>query len=167
MCACSEAIMKILVTGSAGHLGEALVRTLRDLDHEVVGLDILASPFTTHVGSIADPSVTVHCMRSVEVVLHAATLHKPHVATHRRQEFVDTNITGTLKNPTVRLGAELAARGGAALGLGVLFPPLALLPTIQLGIGQSDACQKAIADAHPNEPPQAHPAAGQGAGPHG
>jgi nucleoside-diphosphate-sugar epimerase len=28
--------------------------------------------------------------------LHAATLHKPHVATHSRQEFVDTNITGTL-----------------------------------------------------------------------
>ena len=88
--------MKILVTGSAGHLGEALVRTLRDQDHEVVGLDILASPFTTHVGSIANPSVTMHCMRGVEVVFHAATLHKPHVATHRRQEFVDTNITGTL-----------------------------------------------------------------------
>jgi UDP-glucose 4-epimerase len=88
--------MKILVTGSAGHLGEALVRTLRDLDHEVVGLDILKSPFTTHLGSIADPSVAMQCMRGVEVVLHAATLHKPHVATHRRQEFVDTNITGTL-----------------------------------------------------------------------
>src|SRR6185369_1924514 len=29
-------------------------------------------------------------------VLHAATLHKPHVATHTRQAFVDTNITGTL-----------------------------------------------------------------------
>jgi nucleoside-diphosphate-sugar epimerase len=29
-------------------------------------------------------------------VLHAATLHKPHVGTHSRQDFVDTNITGTL-----------------------------------------------------------------------
>jgi nucleoside-diphosphate-sugar epimerase len=29
-------------------------------------------------------------------VLHTATLHKPHVATHSRQDFVDTNITGTL-----------------------------------------------------------------------
>jgi UDP-glucose 4-epimerase len=35
-------------------------------------------------------------MGGVEVVLHAATLHKPHVATHTRQDFVDTNITGTL-----------------------------------------------------------------------
>jgi nucleoside-diphosphate-sugar epimerase len=88
--------MKFLVTGSAGHLGEALVRTLRDLDHEVIGLDILPSPFTTHVGSITESSVAMHCMRGVQVVLHAATLHKPHVATHSRQEFVDTNITGTL-----------------------------------------------------------------------
>jgi nucleoside-diphosphate-sugar epimerase len=38
----------------------------------------------------------MHCMRGVQVVLHAATLHKPHVATHSRQDFVDTNITGTL-----------------------------------------------------------------------
>src|SRR5882757_10921216 len=91
-----EAIMKFLVTGSAGHLGEALVRTLRDLEHEVVGLDILESPFMTHVGSIAERSVAMHCMSGVQVVFHAATLHKPHVATHSRQEFVDTNITGTL-----------------------------------------------------------------------
>ena len=33
--------MKVLVTGSAGHLGEALVRTLRDRGHEAVGLDVL------------------------------------------------------------------------------------------------------------------------------
>src|SRR5262249_57468636 len=29
-------------------------------------------------------------------VIHRATLHKPHVSTHSRQSFVDTNITGTL-----------------------------------------------------------------------
>jgi UDP-glucose 4-epimerase len=88
--------MKVLVTGSAGHLGEALVRNLLDLQYEVVGLDILASPFTTHAGSIADRSCVRRCMRGVQTVFHAATLHKPHVATHRRQDFVDTNITGTL-----------------------------------------------------------------------
>ena len=88
--------MRVLVTGSSGHLGEALVRTLRDLKHEVVGLDILESPFTTCVGSIADRSCVKHCMVGVQTVFHAATLHKPHVATHSRQDFVDTNITGTL-----------------------------------------------------------------------
>jgi len=32
----------------------------------------------------------------VQVVFHTATLHKPHLSTHARQEFIDTNITGTL-----------------------------------------------------------------------
>jgi UDP-glucose 4-epimerase len=88
--------MKALVTGSAGHLGEGLVRTLLDLQHEVVGLDIIESPFTTHVGSISDRSCVRRCMSGVHVVFHPATLHKPHVATHQRQDFVDTNISGTL-----------------------------------------------------------------------
>lgn len=88
--------MKVLVTGSSGHLGEALVRTLRKQAHEVVALDILESPFTTEVGSISDRACVRHCMAGVDVVLHAATPHKPHVATHSRQDFVDTNITGTL-----------------------------------------------------------------------
>ena len=88
--------MRILVTGSAGHLGEALVRTLKDLKHEVIGLDILESSFTTHIGSIIDGSCVRRCMSGVQVVFHAATLHKPHVATHSRQDFVDANITGTL-----------------------------------------------------------------------
>ncbi|HLW91964.1 MAG TPA: NAD(P)-dependent oxidoreductase [Roseiarcus sp.] len=87
--------MRTLVTGSAGHLGEALVRALRP-DHEVVGLDILASPFTNGVGSIADRAFVRRHMSGVETVFHAATLHKPHVATHGRQDFVDTNVTGTL-----------------------------------------------------------------------
>ena len=88
--------MRVLVTGSAGHLGEALVRTLQKANHEVVGLDIVASNFTSRVGSIADRSHVKRCMEGVDAVLHTATLHKPHVITHSRQNFVDTNITGTL-----------------------------------------------------------------------
>lgn len=88
--------MKILVTGSAGHLGEALVRTLKKDHNEVIGLDLLASPFTTLTGSITDRSLLRDCLRGVKTVFHTATLHKPHVDTHARQQFVDTNITGTL-----------------------------------------------------------------------
>ena len=88
--------MKILVTGSAGHLGEALVRSLREQGHEAVGLDILASPFTTRLGSIADRTAVRGAMAGARWVFHAATLHKPHLGTHQRQAFVDTNITGTL-----------------------------------------------------------------------
>ncbi len=88
--------MRILITGSAGHLGEALVRSLQDSDHETVGIDIMDSPFTTQVGSITDRAFVARCMDGVQAVLHAATLHKPHIVTHTRQDFIDTNITGTL-----------------------------------------------------------------------
>ena len=88
--------MKILVTGSAGHLGEALMRLLQASPHEAVGVDLLASPYTTHVGDIAERAFVRGTISGVDAVLHTATLHKPHVATHAKQAFVDTNITGTL-----------------------------------------------------------------------
>lgn len=87
--------MKILVTGSSGHLGEAIVRTLRKSSHEVVGLDKTPSSFTSKIGSIVDRDFVRQWMRDVEAVFHVAALHKPHVATHTRQDFIDTNITGT------------------------------------------------------------------------
>ncbi|HET6868497.1 MAG TPA: NAD(P)-dependent oxidoreductase [Solirubrobacteraceae bacterium] len=88
--------MRILVTGSSGHLGEAMVRVLSEQEHEVVGLDILKSPYTTVVGSIADRSTVHRCMAGADAVVHTATLHKPHVGSHGRTEFVETNIAGTL-----------------------------------------------------------------------
>jgi nucleoside-diphosphate-sugar epimerase len=86
----------ILVTGSAGHLGEALMRTLPLAGLSPVGLDIKQSPFTRHVGSIADRDFVRECLREVGAIIHTATLHKPHVVTHSRQDFIDTNVTGTL-----------------------------------------------------------------------
>ncbi len=88
--------MKILVTGSSGHLGEALVRVLSEREHEIVGLDILRSPFTDVVGSIADRETVRRCMTGVDAVVHSATLHTPHVGSHGRTEFIATNIAGTL-----------------------------------------------------------------------
>jgi UDP-glucose 4-epimerase len=88
--------MAILVTGSAGHLGEGLMRTLLEAGHQAIGVDIKKSAFTHKVGSITDRNFVKRCMPGVHAVLHTATLHKPHVATHTRQDFVDTNITGTL-----------------------------------------------------------------------
>jgi UDP-glucose 4-epimerase len=102
--------MRILVTGSAGHLGEALMRTLQQSAHEAMGLDIKSSPFTQHVGSITERGFVRECMRGVEAVLHAATLHKPHITSRTRQDFVDINITGTLN-----LLEEAASAGVKAL----------------------------------------------------
>jgi uncharacterized protein involved in outer membrane biogenesis len=57
------------------------------------------------------------------------------------------NITGTFKQPSIRPGAELAVRGAAAVGLGIAFPPLALLPMIQLGVGDDHRCDHILAEA--------------------
>jgi UDP-glucose 4-epimerase len=86
----------ILVTGSAGHLGEALMRTFLASGTDAIGVDLNASAFTTTVGSIVDRTFVRRCMSGVDAIVHTATLHKPHVATHAKQDFVDTNITGTL-----------------------------------------------------------------------
>jgi UDP-glucose 4-epimerase len=88
--------MRVLVTGSSGHLGEALMRVLDADGIDVMGLDVLASPYTSVVGSVADRGCVKRCMEGVDAVLHAATLHKPHVGSHARDDFVHTNITGTL-----------------------------------------------------------------------
>jgi UDP-glucose 4-epimerase len=89
--------VRVLVTGSSGHLGEALMRGLGDEPgFDLVGLDVLPSPWTTVVGSVADRALVRRSMEGVDAVIHAATLHKPHVGSHSRGDFVDTNITGTL-----------------------------------------------------------------------
>ncbi len=88
--------MTILVTGSAGHLGEALLRTLRRRGSPARGIDLKPSPFTDAAGSIVDPGFVRAQMNGITAVIHTATLHKPHVGTHSRQAFVDTNVTGTL-----------------------------------------------------------------------
>lgn len=101
--------MTVLVTGSSGHLGEALVRTLQAQRRETIGIDVLPGAFTHQIGSITDRAFVRRCMKDVTTVLHTAALHKPHVATHSRQDFVDVNISGTLN-----LLEEAAAAGVSA-----------------------------------------------------
>jgi UDP-glucose 4-epimerase len=65
-------------------------------------------------------------MRGVEAVLHTATLHKPHVATHTRQDFVDTNVTGTLNllEEAVSAGVRAFAYTSTTSAFGrALVPP--------------------------------------------
>ena len=97
---------KVLITGSACHLGEALAWTLSKQGKSVVGIDIKASPYTTHLGSVTDAELVAEVMDGVDTVFHVATLHKPHVVTHSKQDFIDTNVSGTqtLLNSAVEQG---------------------------------------------------------------
>jgi nucleoside-diphosphate-sugar epimerase len=118
--------MRILITGSAGHLGEALMRTLQNSAHEPIGVDIKTGPFTHCVGSIVDRIFVKKCMKGIDAVIHAATLHKPHLATHSRQDFVDINITGTLnlleESVAVGVGSFVYTSTTSAFGR-ALVPP--------------------------------------------
>ena len=63
--------MRILVTGSSGHLGEALMRTLREAAHDAIGIDIAPSSYTDAIGSIADREFVARHMRGAQAILHA------------------------------------------------------------------------------------------------
>jgi uncharacterized protein involved in outer membrane biogenesis len=49
-------------------------------------------------------------------------------------------ISGAFKDLHYAPAPDFAVRGGAAIGLGLLFPPAAILPTIQFGVGQGSPC---------------------------
>lgn len=52
-------------------------------------------------------------------------------------------ISGPFKNLHFGPDPEVAVRVGAAVGLGLLFPPAAVLPTIQFGVGDASPCAEA------------------------
>jgi UDP-glucose 4-epimerase len=98
----------ILVTGSSGHLGEALMRSLERDRLEAVGLDHRPGRFTAVTASICDREAARRALEGVRVVLHTAALHKPHAATHPAEQFIETNVRGTLVllEEAVRAGVD-------------------------------------------------------------
>jgi nucleoside-diphosphate-sugar epimerase len=95
------------------------MRSLPAAGHEPIGIDIKPSPFTHYVGSITDRDVVRACIDGVEAVLHAAT--------HPRQAFVDTNISGTLnlleEAAHARARAFIYTSTTSAFGRALVPPP--------------------------------------------
>jgi len=88
--------MRVLVTGSSGQLGAEVARQFASTEM-VIGLDVRPGEWTTQVGDVADAGLITDLMRGVDVVIHIASLHAPHVGQRSMQDFIDTNITGTLR----------------------------------------------------------------------
>ncbi|CEJ81813.1 Putative Oxidoreductase-like protein [[Torrubiella] hemipterigena] len=102
----------VLVTGAAGHLGAALMLALPGLGFKPFGVDILESETTTLVGSISDREFVTKVLATsshFKHIINAATLHKPHVDSHTKLQFIDTNISGTivLLEEAARLGDQI------------------------------------------------------------
>lgn len=85
------------------------MRTLRREGHEVLGIDLVESAYTDIVGSVVDRAVARKCLMGTEALIHTATLHKPHVGTHSWQDFVDTNVTGTLNLLEEAIAAQVSS----------------------------------------------------------
>src|SRR5215472_5184702 len=78
-------------------------------EHQAIGMDIKESPFTDRVGSILNREFVKECVEDADAVIHTATLHKPCVATHSRQDFIDTNITETLNLLEEAVSSDIAS----------------------------------------------------------
>lgn len=90
----------VLVTGSSGHLGYALMLALQYYGYTPLGVDIKPSSSTdTLQGSITDRTFIRELLASrptIQHIVHTATLHKPHIGSHTKEDFISINITGTL-----------------------------------------------------------------------
>jgi UDP-glucose 4-epimerase len=87
-------MMKILVTGSSGHIGRAIVVRLSKR-HHVTGLDRAPASTTQWIGSIADTSLVARALEGVTVVVHTAALHAPHVGLATESDFDAVNVRAT------------------------------------------------------------------------
>jgi len=94
--------MRILVTGTSGHIGGAVANSLYQQGHEVIGISRTVNPALPEAVrqyslDITDPEFidkAVDCLEDCEVIVHAAASMKDD--THI-QELLEVNYTGSLK----------------------------------------------------------------------
>ncbi|SDI53750.1 UDP-glucose 4-epimerase [Ferrimonas sediminum] len=99
--------MKVLVTGSAGRVGRAIVVGLMRR-HQVVGLDCQPCSTAHIVGDLQDPAIMRRALDGVEVIVHSAALHAPHVGLRADTEFDAINVQMTAE--LMRQGARAGIR---------------------------------------------------------
>ncbi|NUO02183.1 MAG: NAD(P)-dependent oxidoreductase [Saprospiraceae bacterium] len=86
---------KIFITGSSGQSGREIAKLLAK-EYEIVGFDKIQGASTTIVADLTDWETIKNATKGVSAIIHTASLHAPHVATHSREDFINTNIKGTL-----------------------------------------------------------------------
>ncbi len=90
--------MKVLVTGSGGHVGQAIVARLRntgDAGLTFTTLDRQPQLQPTWIGDIGESALLERAMKGVDAVIHTAALHAPHVGKVDDSEFERINVHAT------------------------------------------------------------------------
>lgn len=88
---------RILVTGGSGFLGRHLCRAMSQAGHQVKNLDLKVNPeFETIIADIRNPEQMKQQIKDVDTVFHLAALIEAGESVKRPQDFIDTNISGTL-----------------------------------------------------------------------
>ena len=86
--------MKILITGTAGRIGRAIyIKLIKK--HSVVGVDRLPCSTADYIGDIRDLDFIINILKGVDVIIHTAALHAPHVNLIPDKDFYDINVKAT------------------------------------------------------------------------
>lgn len=101
-----HARMNVLVTGSSGRIGRAVLQALQAQGHQAQGLDLRPADTTRWVGDLDDAALRAQALRGQHAVVHAAALHAPHVGQVPDAQFERINVQAT------RRLAEAALQAG-------------------------------------------------------
>jgi UDP-glucose 4-epimerase len=132
-------LMRVLVTGSSGWLGQTLVPRLESEGHAVIGLDPVPAETTSIVGSIVDRQLVRATLRDfgVDAVVHAGALHKPHVDKRENSDFIAINVQGTLNL------LEESVSPGSKVDRFVFTSTTSLMISKEIRAGRSGGARKA------------------------
>jgi uncharacterized protein involved in outer membrane biogenesis len=156
-------VSALLVDLAGLQVGDAVLSALGVPNKTVINcligdFDLNNGLVTTKTFLIASKEANILGKGTVNLANQTLALELSTEATHFQIFSFSTpiNIGGTLKSPSVLPApGPLAAKTGGAVALGILFPPLALLPTIRLGLGDKNACTdtiEALNSGHPHNP---------------
>lgn len=85
----------VLVTGSSGVVGAAVADEMHSAGWRVRGWDRRPGRWTTYCGDLRDEGLRTRAVAGVDVVLHVAALHAPHVGSVPDGEFRAVNVDAT------------------------------------------------------------------------
>jgi uncharacterized protein involved in outer membrane biogenesis len=144
-------VNSLLIDLSGGEIGRAILAALGVPDHEAVRC--MVADMVLHHGVLATRDLAIdtsdHIITGggrIDLLHELIELQLRTDAKHFTIGKLATPVTisGTFKKVGFKFDSEAYVRGGVAVGLGLLFPPAAILPTIQFGVGDASPCA-----AHP------------------